>query len=95
MVVNNLNVIRIPVAPPEANTPLIVDANTVLTGATPLQLFKSIAGRDSQVIQLLGGVYESEFPEHRPMEVGRQAPDGLAPEQSLRVPIGEAVDHLR
>ena len=94
MVVDNLNLIRIPVSPPKANAPLIVDANTVLTGAISFQLFKSIARRDSQVVKLLGGVYESELPQHRPMEAGRKAPDGLALKQPLRVPIGEALDHV-
>ena len=93
MVVNKLDLVRIAVPPAETNAPLIIDANTVLARSLPFEFLQAIAGRDAQVLELLGGVNEAEFSEHRPPEIGREAPDGLALEEPLRVPIGKALDH--
>jgi len=95
MVVNNLDLVRVPVPPAETNAPLIIDANTVLTRAVSFEFLQAIARRDSQVLELLGGINETELPKHRPMEVSRKAPHGLALEEPLRVPIGKALDHGR
>ena len=95
MVVNNLDLIRIAVSPAEANAPLIIDTDTVLARSVPLELLQAIARGDSQVLELLGGVNETELPQHRPLEVSREVPHGLALEEPLSVPIGKALDHSR
>ena len=95
MVVNNLDLIRIAVPPAEANAPLIIDANTVLGRSVPFEFLQAMARRDSQVLELLSGVNETELPQHRPMEVSREAPHGLALEEPLCAPIGKALDHSR
>jgi len=93
VIINDLNVVRIAVLPPEADAPLIVDANTVLTGAIAFELFEAVPGRNAEVIELFGGVHDAELPQHEPLELGREATDWLALEQALGVPVGEAVDH--
>ena len=93
VIVGDLDVVRVAVLPPEADAPLIVDANTVLPGAIPFQLLQAISGRDAEVLELLCGVHEAELPEQRTLEVGREAADTLALKQALGVPIGEALDH--
>jgi hypothetical protein len=45
MVVNYLNVFSISIDPTEANTKLIVNANTMLTGTVPFQQFQMISRR--------------------------------------------------
>jgi hypothetical protein len=67
--------------------------NTVLASAVPLEFLKAVTGRDAEILQQLGGVYEAELTEHRPLQVGRKPADGLAPKQSFRIAIAETVDH--
>ena len=93
VIVDDLDVVRVAVLPPEADAPLIVDANAVLPGAIPFQLLQAVAGRDAEVLKLLRGVDEAELPEQRPLEVGREAADALALKQALGVPISETLDH--
>ncbi len=93
MIVNNLDLIRIAIPPAEGNAPLIIDANTVLARSVAFEFLQAVAGRNSQVFELLGGVNEPELPQHHPLKVGREAPHGLALEKPLGVPIGKALDH--
>jgi hypothetical protein len=51
MVVHNLNVVCIPRAPAKADSPLIVDANAVLSLSVSLELFQVISWRDSEVTE--------------------------------------------
>jgi hypothetical protein len=91
--VNDLHVVGIAIPPAKADTPLLVHANTVLACAIAPELFQSIAGRHAQVVELLGRVHRHEFAQHRALETRRIASDGLASEQTLRISIGEGVDH--
>jgi hypothetical protein len=50
MIVNNLNLIGIAIAPDEANPPLIVYANTILTLAIACQFLKPVGGRHSKIL---------------------------------------------
>jgi hypothetical protein len=45
MVVHNLDVVRVPVHPQEADAPLIVDANAKLTGSITREPLKSVSWR--------------------------------------------------
>jgi hypothetical protein len=93
VVVDDLDVIRVPVLPPKADPPLIVDANTVLARSVAFELFESVAGRNTQVLELLGGVDEADLTEHEPVQVGREPSDALPLNHALGVPIREALDH--
>lgn len=93
MIINNLDLEGIAVSPPKTDPPLVIDANTVLTGAIALELLQAIAGRDAEIVELLGGVHQPELSEHQPVELGREAPDAFALEQPLRIAIGETGDH--
>jgi hypothetical protein len=45
----HLNVLRARVSPAEANSPLIIDADAVLSAAFPFQRFKMITRRNAEV----------------------------------------------
>jgi hypothetical protein len=66
----------------------------MLAGAIALELLEAITGRDPEVVELLRGVDGHELTKHDPVEVAREASSGLAPEQPLRVPVREALDHV-
>jgi hypothetical protein len=54
MVVNNFNICRAgrPCGPLEADPPLIIDANAVLTLSITLQGFESVARQSAQILEL-------------------------------------------
>ena len=56
VVVNDLNVLRSRGGPAEADAPLIVDADAVLTLAVALERLKSIAGRRTQELKCRRGL---------------------------------------
>jgi len=56
MVVDDLYVVRVGSEPAEADAPLIVDADTVLTGPIPSELFKTVCGRDAEVEEARRGI---------------------------------------
>ena len=93
VIVGDLNFVRIPILPAKADAPLLIHANTVLTGSITPKLLQSIPWRDAKVGELLGRVYSHQFAQHGALEVRRISPDGLASEQSCGVAIGEGMDH--
>src|SRR5688572_22415530 len=93
VIVDQLHIVGVTIDPSEADPPLVVHANTVLAGPFALQFLETVPRRSAEIIQPLGGVNRDEFAEHRSMEARREAPDRLATEQPLGVPIGEASDH--
>ena len=51
MVVNDLNPFWTSVAPPEADTPLIIDSDTVLSCSITAQMLEPVARRNPEVFQ--------------------------------------------
>ena len=62
MVIDNLHIVGIPVAPDKADAPLIVDANTVL------KRFQVISRGRGKVAKLRGNIQLPEFPLCHPLE---------------------------
>ena len=61
MVIDYFNFIDIPIPPFEANSPLLVDANTILTCTVSFQRLQFITGRYSQILKLSRSVKVHEF----------------------------------
>ena len=74
VVVGDLNLVGIVVAPFEADTPLIVDPDGKLSLSVPFQFLQSVARRRSQVVKTLSVVQHSELPQSRQMDVAGQSP---------------------
>jgi hypothetical protein len=92
VIVHDFNVIGSVGSPDEADTPLVVDANAVLTGAFPFQSFKFIAGRYPKVVRVARGVYEFQLTARDPFDPGK--PLGELPlKQPLRGAAPERSDH--
>lgn len=56
MVVNDLNPFWTSVAPPEANTPLIIDSDTVLSCSITAQMLEPVARRNPKILETTRGV---------------------------------------
>jgi hypothetical protein len=50
MIIGNLNIIAVAFSPPKTYSPLVVDANAVLTGAYSGKFFETISRGNSQVV---------------------------------------------
>jgi hypothetical protein len=66
--VDNFDILGTGRCPGEADPPLLVDADAVLTGAIPSKGFQSVPGWDSQVVEGVGGVQHSELAQGGPFD---------------------------
>ena len=73
MVVRQFDVFGVATFPDEADPPLIVDTNTMLTGPVPSQGFKTISRRDTQVKNRLGSMQHHQFPKGNSLHVRRDS----------------------
>lgn len=93
MVVNDFDVVGIATAPAKADTPLIIDPNTVLTLSIAFQLLEVIARRRPQVVQLNRRIHMAQLPEHDAPKVGRETTHWFARPEALRIAIGKVANH--
>jgi hypothetical protein len=92
VVVDDLDVESIRAAPREADSPLIVDSNDVLSLPRSLQRLEVISGRDTKILQGDGPVQKQQFPARCAFE-GSKAWDIVVVEEILRCGRGERPDH--
>jgi hypothetical protein len=62
VIVDDLDIRRVPVSPTETNAPLVVDSDAVAAGAVAAEPFQAIARRDAKVIERSRVVQHSELP---------------------------------
>jgi len=67
MIINNFDIFCESIRPTKANSPLVINANAVLTGTTAFERLKVIAGWNSQVIKAIS---DFELPEFSPGNLG-------------------------
>jgi hypothetical protein len=56
VVIDEFDIIRTSVLPHEADPPLVIDPDAVLTSPVTFESFKPIAGRDSEVFEISRGM---------------------------------------
>lgn len=61
MIVYDLHVGGVSVLPSEADSPLSIDTDAILTGAVAAQSFKPAAGRNAQIAEFLRAVEQKQF----------------------------------
>jgi len=94
VVVRDLDGVGVAALPPEADAPLVVEADAVLTGPVAGEPLESVAWRDAEVGERLGGVEDEEIPEGAALEIGWPSPAGAPFEELLGVAVPEALDHV-
>jgi len=93
VVINNLHVVDVPVAPNKADAPLIVDANTVLPFSVAFKRFQVISRGRSKVTKLRSNVQLPEFPLYHPLD-SPKPPDTLPRMKLFRIFRPERLDHF-
>ena len=92
MVVDDLDLEGVAAAPDEADAPLAIDSDAVLSRPISLQLLESIGRRDPQVFDSLGSVEHPQLPEGDPLNVRPEALHALALEEAFSISVREALD---
>jgi hypothetical protein len=78
MIVYDFNIVSVPLTPTEADTPLVIDPNAVLSLPVSSQFLKAISWRDKKIIQLLRRIRQEQFPLSDAPQIRREFLRGLA-----------------
>jgi hypothetical protein len=93
VIVHDLDILWPAIGPNEADAPLVVDANAVLSRTIPFQLLQPIARGRRQVTQSFGIVQLPQLALRNPLQVRPDPSSKATVEQRPRVPIGKRTDH--
>src|SRR5262249_6868668 len=93
MVINDLRVIDVALAPFKTNAPLVVDANTVLTFTVTEQFFEVIGWWYAQILQRVCAIQDLQLAPRNALNVLRQLARDLAPKQLCGFLVLKALDH--
>ena len=95
MIVDDLYVVCVGSEPAEADAPLIVDADTMLTGPIPGEFFKTVCGRDAKVEEARRRIKHDQLAKSNALKVRRHPANPLPFKQALCVAVAEAADHVQ
>jgi hypothetical protein len=93
VVVGDLDVSRAGRCPGEANPPLIVDPEAVLTGAVSMQLLQTIPWWYPQVAECLSRINDQQLSIRHPLQIRAESPHPLTPPDPFCVSVRERLDH--
>lgn len=93
MVVNDLNPFWTSFAPPEADTPLIVDSDTVLARATTAQTLEPVARRNPEIFQTARSINLTQLAQRDAHDARVKGRNRLPHKQPLSLTIPECLDH--
>jgi len=78
MIVYDFNSVCVSLVPIEADMPLVIDPNAVLSHTVSSQSLKATSWRDKKIIQLLRRIQQEQFPLSGAPHIRREFPHGLA-----------------
>jgi hypothetical protein len=93
VIVDDLHLVRVSIAPSEADSPLIVDPDAMLTRPIAPQRFQPVAGRYAQEVQRCRGIHLNQFPQCDPQQIWRQSSRRHAAEKFFGFSVGKALNH--
>ncbi len=74
MIIDDLYIVRVTLAPPEADSPPFIDSDAVLPFAITRQLLETVPWRDPKICQLVGGIENQELAAGRLNDVAGKTP---------------------
>lgn len=89
MVIDDLDVVGVTIAPYKADAPTVIDPNAILSCSIPSELFEAIGRGDLQIREGMGIVEHAQFPQGHLLDVRRQRSGALASEDLLSLTILE------
>jgi len=79
--------------PAKTSSPLVVDANAVLSGSITRQLLEAVSRWNTQVVEGGGRIKLDQLAQRNPLNGLRQPSDELPVEETLGILVPEAADH--
>ena len=89
MVVNDLNPFWTSIAPLEADTPLIIDSDTVLSCSITAQMLEPVARRNPKILETTRGVNLPQLAQRNASDARVKGRDSLPRKQALSLTIPE------
>jgi len=93
VIVDDLNVLCVAIAPDETDSPLIINPDAVLPPSVSGEGFQSVSRWNAEIFKLYTAVQHPQFPQGCLLNIGRQPSRILAMEDRLRFPTPETFDH--
>ena len=93
MVINQLDIVGRAVPPPKHESPLAVNANTVLPFAITAQGLQMVGRRHSQIVEDRSGGNHGKFPSKHGLNTTRNTACAVFPPKSFELPAAETADH--
>jgi hypothetical protein len=93
VIVDDLDVERVAVIPVEADPPLIIDPDAMLTLPISREFFQAIPGRHFEVAQRISRVQQEELLQGRSVNILWELSRALAIEDPLGLFVSEAPNH--
>jgi hypothetical protein len=64
MVIDNFYFVRVTIRPSETDSPLTIDANTVLSGTVTAKFLEPVPRRNPQIFERAGAMHDHELLKH-------------------------------
>ena len=93
MIINYFDLIDVPLVPYKADSPPVIDSDTILPQTVSLKTFKAVSRRNSQVVKGLCPIEHTQFPESNSLNFRWQFSQRFAVKESFRLLILETLNH--
>ena len=94
MVIDDFDLMRVPVLPDKANAPLVIDADTVLACPTAFESFEAIARRHPQIFQVRRCRELGQLPKGSALNAGGKTPRACALPNLFRLLAVKILNHF-
>jgi hypothetical protein len=84
-----LDIFSTSVLPHEANPPLVIDSDAVLTPPITLECLQAVAGRDPQLVELDSATDLAQFAQRDPLDPWIDRPNALPVPEPFRLTVPE------
>src|SRR5665213_2514378 len=93
VIVADFDIFRLSFLPSKTDSPLLVDPDGILAISVTRQKLQPVAGRDTQIVQMAGGVQHTQFPKRPVLDIAGEPARTLTGPYPLRLAIPEGTDH--
>ena len=94
MIVNDLDLPYVAIAPDETYAPLLIDANAVLPKSVATKHFQPVAGRNSQIIETASRVDRNQLGPSPLLDLHGYPSNGVACKDGRSALAGKTLDHV-
>jgi hypothetical protein len=95
VIVRHFDIVGIAVGEPEADPPLVVDGDGVVSLAVSAEPVKAVARRSPEIVQACRQIDVLELPSRSPQDIRRQPPRPTRCEERFGVLVRKGLDHPR